>query len=47
MDCCANSRLYKIPSIDRVKFGVPLEEVCQKDIPGPLLVSNLYHFRPF
>ena len=23
----------------RVKFGVPLDQVCKKDIPGPLLVS--------
>lgn len=23
----------------RVKFGVPLDEVCKNDIPGPLLVS--------
>ena len=42
VECCINSpRIYKFPSIDRVKFGVPLEEVCQKDIPGPLLVSTL------
>lgn len=24
----------------RVKFGVPLDEVCKSDIPGPLLVSD-------
>jgi hypothetical protein len=24
----------------RVKFGVPLDMVCKKDIPGPLLVSS-------
>lgn len=23
----------------RVKFGIPLEDVCKNDIPGPLLVS--------
>lgn len=27
--------------LEKVKFGVPLEEVCQKDIPGPLLVMLL------
>ena len=31
-----NSRRY---SFCRVKFGVPLEQVCKRDIPGPLLVS--------
>lgn len=25
--------------LEKVKFGVPLEEVCKNDIPGPLLVS--------
>lgn len=24
--------------LEKVKFGVPLEEVCKADIPGPLLV---------
>jgi len=24
----------------RVKFGVPLDEVCKNDIPGPLLVRD-------
>lgn len=28
--------------LEKVKFGVPLEEVCKNDIPGPLLVSILY-----
>ena len=28
-------------SFCRVKFGVPLEQVCKRDIPGPLLVSSL------
>ncbi|XP_050721728.1 unconventional myosin-IXAb-like isoform X3 [Eriocheir sinensis] len=28
-------------SIKRVKFGVPLEQVCKNDIPGPLLVLIL------
>lgn len=28
-------------SSDRVKFGVPLEQVCKNDIPGPLLVLIL------
>lgn len=27
--------------LERVKFGVPLEEVCKRDIPGPLLVMLL------
>lgn len=27
--------------LEKVKFGVPLEEVCKKDIPGPLLVLIL------
>ncbi|XP_021966911.1 uncharacterized protein LOC110862067 isoform X2 [Folsomia candida] len=27
--------------IDKVKFGVPLEEVCKNDIPGPLLILIL------
>lgn len=26
--------------LEKVKFGVPLEEVCKNDIPGPLLVSQ-------
>lgn len=26
--------------LEKVKFGVPLEEVCKNDIPGPLLVSK-------
>lgn len=26
--------------LEKVKFGVPLEEVCKNDIPGPLLVST-------
>lgn len=25
--------------LEKVKFGVPLHEVCKDDIPGPLLVS--------
>lgn len=25
--------------LEKVKFGVPLHEVCKNDIPGPLLVS--------
>jgi hypothetical protein len=45
---CSDSYLY-LPSVClifgnvftfRVKFGVPLDEVCKNDIPGPLLVSN-------
>lgn len=27
--------------LEKVKFGVPLDEVCKKDIPGPLLVLIL------
>ena len=26
--------------LERVKFGVPLEQVCRPDLPGPLLVSQ-------
>nr|CAD7445492.1 unnamed protein product [Timema bartmani] len=26
--------------LEKVKFGVPLDEVCKQDIPGPLLVSR-------
>lgn len=26
--------------LEKVKFGVPLEDVCKNDIPGPLLVSK-------
>ena len=26
--------------LDRVKFGVPLDQVCRPDLPGPLLVSS-------
>ncbi|XP_076329188.1 uncharacterized protein LOC143235176 isoform X5 [Tachypleus tridentatus] len=29
------------PQIERVKFGVPLDQVCKQDIPGPLLVLIL------
>ena len=28
--------------IFRVKFGVPLDQVCKRDIPGPLLVSDFF-----
>lgn len=28
--------------LEKVKFGVSLEEVCKNDIPGPLLVSWFY-----
>lgn len=28
--------------LEKVKFGVPLEEVCKNDIPGPLLVSIIF-----
>ncbi len=35
---------YKNYSFCRVKFGVPLDQVCKRDIPGPLLVrSNALH----
>merc|ERR1719219_2322143 len=27
--------------LEKVKFGVPLDQVCKKDIPGPLLVMLL------
>ena len=40
INCCKNvdakKRLYRDC---RVKFGVPLDQVCKRDIPGPLLVS--------
>ena len=29
--------------LERVKFGVSLDQVCRPDLPGPLLVSNLQH----
>ncbi|KAF4523619.1 hypothetical protein B566_EDAN010128 [Ephemera danica] len=32
---------YMPPIIQPVKFGVPLDEVCKNDIPGPLLVLIL------
>ena len=28
--------------LERVKFGVPLEQVCRPDLPGPLLVSEQF-----
>ena len=27
--------------LERVKFGVPLEQVCRPDLPGPLLMMLL------
>lgn len=30
--------------LEKVKFGVPLEEVCKNDIPGPLLVSIFKYY---
>ncbi len=50
MDCCNIYNPNKVPNKwrryrdCRVKFGVPLEQVCKRDIPGPLLVSILYCF---
>ena len=41
MECCYNTNPLQFRRYDlcRVKFGVPLDQVCKKDIPGPLLVS--------
>jgi hypothetical protein len=47
MECCFQSATtrrarnvkFKSQYICRVKFGVPLEQVCKRAIPGPLLVS--------
>ena len=42
-NCCQNNTIIKkrrYPDC-RVKFGVPLDQVCKRDIPGPLLVSAL------
>ena len=42
--CCQNkatiTKKCRYPDC-RVKFGVPLDQVCKRDIPGPLLVSAL------
>ena len=41
MTSCAGSQ-HLTPyhaKLERVKFGVPLEQVCRPDLPGPLLVS--------
>ena len=40
-NCCIQRQDFKNNyCIDyRVKFGVPLDQVCKRDIPGPLLVS--------
>ena len=44
MSCCLRTNptpYYNANyAICRVKFGVPLEQVCKRDIPGPLLVSR-------
>ena len=41
MECCYSTNPLQFRRYDlcRVKFGVPLDQVCKKDIPGPLLVS--------
>ncbi len=41
MYCCRprSNPYYRSYAFCRVKFGVPLEQVCKRDIPGPLLVS--------
>ena len=44
MECCYNSVQFRRYDLCRVKFGVPLDHVCKKDIPGPLLVSIYYTF---
>ncbi|XP_071743045.1 uncharacterized protein [Lepeophtheirus salmonis] len=43
MACCVfpDYTLRRRYSCCRVKFGVPLDQVCKKDIPGPLLVMLL------
>ncbi|CAG0913484.1 unnamed protein product [Notodromas monacha] len=39
---CAHQSSSPYPRrIEKVKFGLPLEQVCRKDIPGPLLVMVL------
>lgn len=44
MDCChyLDPHQFYTHDIFRVKFGVPLDQVCKRDIPGPLLVSYLF-----
>ena len=42
--CCHNKNIFvkkRCYRDCRVKFGVPLDQVCKRDIPGPLLVSAL------
>uniref|UniRef100_A0A1B6CK66 Rho-GAP domain-containing protein n=1 Tax=Clastoptera arizonana TaxID=38151 RepID=A0A1B6CK66_9HEMI len=38
---CSTCRIMTVLSVERVKFGVPIDEVCKNDIPGPLLVLIL------
>lgn len=39
---CSHSQSTPYPNrLEKVKFGVPLGEVCKPDIPGPLLVLIL------
>jgi Rho GTPase-activating protein 20 len=38
---CMQSAGYPYHRLEKVKFGVSLEEVCKNDIPGPLLVLIL------
>ena len=44
MTSCAGSQ-HLTPSyhakLERVKFGVPLDQVCRPDLPGPLLLMLL------
>lgn len=44
MTSCAGSQHQVRPycgKLERVKFGVPLEQVCKSDLPGPLLMMLL------
>ncbi|XP_050094875.1 uncharacterized protein LOC126577367 isoform X1 [Anopheles aquasalis] len=38
---CGHPGAQYLHRLEKVKFGVPLEEVCKNDIPGPLLVLIL------
>ncbi|KAG1675291.1 Rho GTPase-activating protein 20 [Nymphon striatum] len=38
---CGNSSVPYPHRMEKVKFGVPLDQVCKNDIPGPLLVLIL------
>ena len=44
MTSCAGGQAGQIgqyhAKLERVKFGVSLDQVCRPDLPGPLLVSS-------